>query len=80
MPADPDTLYEEAKCYICRGLSEVEGLTLALMARWLLVLDPAADVTPEGLEAYGSCFRCYAGASLFDLYQLSLLDQISQAA
>jgi len=79
MPTDANTLYEEAKCFICRGLTQVEGLTLALMARWLVSLSPSADTTPEALETYGSCFLCYTGGSLFDLYEISLLDQIANA-
>jgi hypothetical protein len=75
-----DELYQESACFICRGLSQVEGLKLAMMARWLLALDPTADVTPAGLEAYGACFGCNSNASLFDIYELSLLDQIANAA
>jgi len=75
-----DTLYDEAACYICVGVSEVQALTLALLRRWLLSLNPAADTTPDALLQYGACFRCYTEGNIGDLMKISLLDQISDAS
>lgn len=72
------TLLSEAKCYLCAGITLVEALKLALLARILLAADPAADTSFSALVEYGKCYTCY-GASLYDVLELALLDQISQA-
>lgn len=79
MPSSPDTLFEEAKCFTCRGLTLAEALKIALYRRWLLAVVPTATVTPESLEAYASCFRCYTGGSLYRLYKMAILDQITDS-
>jgi hypothetical protein len=53
-------------------------MKLALEARILTGLVPGADTTPAALLAYASCYSCF-GASLGELMELALLDQISQA-
>lgn len=75
---DSDTLLSEAKCYECYGpLTQAELLSLALERRWLLSLSPGANVTPAFLVDYAKCFGCL-GASMYDLMELALLDQIAQ--
>lgn len=78
MATDANTLYEESKCYLCAGVTQAEALKLALEARWLLALDPTADTSVDGLTNYGKCYACL-GLSLFDLLEISMLDQISLA-
>lgn len=71
-------LFSEAVCYACYGpITESQMLTLALERRWLLSLDAAADVSPQGLITYATCYACYTG-SMFELFELALLDKISQ--
>lgn len=74
------TLYDEAKCYACYGLSESEALTLALERRWALKVNPAADVTPEGLLVSSACYACYTNGNLFDLFELALLNIVAEAS
>lgn len=76
MPSEANTLYAQGACYACLGLSLQETLTLAIEREWLLLLDPAADTSVQALLDYGSGFHPYG--SLFDVLELSLLDQISQ--
>lgn len=81
MPAtNPQTLFEAAKCYLCQGVSQFQALKLALLARTLLVIDPAADTSASSLLAYGKCFECFGMVSAGDLMELSLLDMIDQAS
>lgn len=74
-------LLEEAKCYFCfiTDLSIARGIKLALLARTLIALVPTANTTPQALLAYANCYGCY-GATLYDMIELALLDQIAQAA
>ena len=76
---NPQTLFAEAKCYVCDGVTMVQALKLALLARTLLVLDPAANVSSAYLVEYGKCFLCFGETNMGDLLELSLLDLISQA-
>lgn len=34
-------------------------MQVRLLADWLLLLDPAADVTPAGLQAVSKCYDCF---------------------
>lgn len=77
--ATANELYQEASCYTCLGISQVEALKLALEARWLLALDPTADTSTNALLQYANCFRCNSNASIADLIELALLDQIANA-
>ena len=80
MAIEAGTLLEEGKCYACFGeLSVAQIITLALERRALLALDPAADVTPQGLIAYANCYLCFTQGNFFDLFELALLDKLSQA-
>lgn len=78
MASDFNTLNSEASCFLCAGVTQAEALKLALEARWLLALDPTADTSVAGLTNYGKCYACL-GLSLFDLLEISMLDQISLA-
>ncbi len=76
---NPQTLFTEGKCYECNGpLTPAMIMRLALEARILTTLVPGADTSASALLAYASCYSCY-GASLGELMELALLDQISQA-
>lgn len=79
MATEANTLYQEAACYLCVGVTQAEALTLALERRWLLSLNPAADTTPTALLQYGACYSCYTEGSVFDVMELALLDQIQLA-
>ena len=73
-----DTLLSEAKCYECYGSSTVgQLLILAQLRRQLLALNASADVSPQGLMAYAKCYACY-GLSFTDIFEIAMLDQISQ--
>lgn len=75
----PNTLLEEAKCYECFGpLSQGQLLKLALLRRQLLALNASAEVDAQSLFEYGKCYACL-GLSIFDILEVSLLDQIAQA-
>lgn len=78
MATDANTLYNEARCYLCAGLSQAEALVLALEARRLVAVDPAADTSLSGLMRYGQCYACL-GLSTFQVLEISMLDQIAQA-
>jgi streptomycin 6-kinase len=79
MAIEANTLLDEAKCYMCYGpMSLAEMLEIALLRRRLLVLSPAADVTPNGLLDYSKCYGCL-GASYFELFKLALLGKISES-
>lgn len=109
--ADPNQLFEEAKCYGCANPSLAEQLELALLARWLTDLNPMADTGADTLMESAKCFcgslsdvekirlgllksiagsttsaadlmdaaKCFqcSGASIADLYELALLDEIA---
>lgn len=80
MALDISTLMEEGACLGCSvGASQSQQLALALYRRSLLILDPNADVTPEGLMEYGKCF-CDAGGSMANRMELALLGKIADVA
>jgi hypothetical protein len=80
MPTDTQTLIGEANCYFCFGqVSPAQGLKLALLARTLLALSPAADTSPQALLDYAKCFACFTEGTFAELMELALLDQMSQA-
>lgn len=76
MAIESNTLYEEANCYICAGVSQTQALILALERRWLLALDPDADVSVDGLLLEARCYRCNSNASISDLLELGMLSKI----
>lgn len=77
MPSDPQTLISEGHCFACHGASTFEIMKLALLARVSLLVDPANDVTPQGLLAAGQCLECYGMVSTPKLMELVLLTQIA---
>lgn len=78
MACDPSTLLADAAPY--RGMDEgvIRTARLALLSKWLLELNPSADVTPATLTALAT--RNYGGLSegSVKLVKLQLLCQISQ--
>lgn len=66
-------LIEESSCYQCLAISLEQQATLALEARWLLSLDPAADVSVQALDE--GCTSCIGG-DLFDAAEINLLSGI----
>lgn len=69
-------LNEETKCYLCTGgISQAEALILALYRRWLLVENPDADTSLNGLLDYAKCYACQ-GLSLYQTLMIAMLDQI----
>lgn len=80
MAIEANTLYVEASCYICTGMvSQSQALTLALMRRWLIALNPAADTSVNNLTAVAGCLGCNSNASLFEQLELGLLSLIEEA-
>ena len=78
MALDPNTLYQEANCYLCLGITQAQALELALLRRQLLALVPNADTSVDALLQYGACYRCYSNGDIFTILKLALLDQIAQ--
>lgn len=74
---DPQTLIAEGRCYQCRGTSLAMSVKLALLRRIALVVNPAADVSPAGLETRGKCYNCGTSPTMAQLYELALLDIIA---
>ncbi len=72
------SLYASSPC-ACYGLSEAEMLTLGSLVQLLLLRDPAADVSVNGLLAEGACYFCSSNASLFETLQITLLNLIVEA-
>lgn len=79
MSADTATLYTEAKCFSCYGITSAQALILALLREWLLALDASADVDPNSLLAEGKCLPSCASASLYQTFFIILLDKIKTA-
>lgn len=80
MAIEADILFSEARCYTCTGMvSQSQALTLALMRRWLIALNPAADTSVDGLTAVAGCLGCNSNASLFEQLELGLLSLIEEA-
>lgn len=78
MAIDPNTLFDEGKCYTCYGLaSEYQILKLALLRRISLASNPANDVSPNGLLAQAKCLGCNSYASEAKMMELALLQQIA---
>lgn len=70
------TLLNEGRCYCPVGASDAELATLALERRWLLSVNPAADVSVEAIV--GECSACIEG-STFDKAEIGLLGAIAFA-
>lgn len=80
MPAtDPQILLSEVACFCNEPVPIADQLRLALEIRALLAVDPAADVTPQGLADLAACFQCQDGVSPFQATELAVLDLLSQA-
>jgi len=71
-------LYAESTCFLCYGVTQAQALKLALLKRQVLALNPDADVTPETLLSLGACYACYTDGSLFDLFELALLNLVAE--
>lgn len=70
-------LMAEGRCYCGTGASTAARLKFALYRRWLLALDPAADVSQNGLLAYAACF-CGSGGSLAEQLEIAFLAKIAE--
>lgn len=80
MPSDPQVLIAQAKCYECFGPITVgQALRLSTLANALHKLNAVAATDPQSLMAYGKCFACF-GLSAAEIMEISLLDQIANAA
>lgn len=77
MALDPQTLVAEGRCYQCRGISLYMTIKLALLRRIAITTNPAADVSPAGLEARAVCYDCISSPSIGQVYELALLDIIA---
>ena len=53
---DPNQLATAGSCFFCLPPGYDYPVTLALLARWLKALDPAADTSPQGLMTDAACF------------------------
>lgn len=65
-----------AACFECLSPGTLPILQTQLLANILLALNPAADVTPQGLMANAACFACLPGG-LLPILQAQLLCEIN---
>jgi len=73
------TLMDEAKCYACFGpVTDAEMIEIALLRRWLLSIQPAAETSAQALLTYTQCYACL-GMSFGQLFILGLLGKIDEA-
>lgn len=77
--SDPQTLFSEALCFLCYGVSQYQAVKLALLARISKNSSSANKTDPQSLLALAnvSCFNCYGKPTLGQLFELALLKQIS---
>ena len=78
MAIPASTLMAEASCFCPSGASNTELMILALERRWLLEVDPAADVSPAELMEEANCY-CGVGGSIAQRFQMALLGKIAEA-
>lgn len=66
MACDPNTLAQQGGCFFCLPPGYYYPIKLAILARWLKVLNPAADTSVEALLAdpAAACYSCPPGAQL----------------
>jgi hypothetical protein len=71
--ADPQILFDEAKCYNCFSpASTADLLKLALLSRYVKSLDAMAATDLQSLLDAGRCYACY-GMTEVQVLILSLL-------
>lgn len=76
---DPQTLFTQAACYDCYGISEAQRslMELALLAQIVKAKSPSTPTDPATLLAAANCYTCYgASAGALQLMKLALLAQI----
>lgn len=74
---DLQTLMSASKCYVCQGVSSFEALKLSLLSQISKASNPANQTDPQSLLTQANCFTCYSNASIAQLMELSLLNQIA---
>ena len=74
---DPQSLFNQSKCYLCVGISLFQALKLALLAQISLAKNAANDVTPAGLMTQGKCWPCFSNTDTGRIMELALLAQIA---
>lgn len=63
-PPTPQELASRASCFFCLPPGYYYPIKLAILARWLKTLNPAADTSPQALMNDASCLACPPGAQL----------------
>lgn len=78
MACDPKTLASESSCFFCLPPGYYYPIKLAILARWLKSLNPAADTSVAALlaDASAACVACPPGAQLGPL-RLALVCSVS---
>lgn len=76
MACDPNTMAAESSCFSCLPPGYYYPIKLAILARWLKTLDPAADTSVAGLMAAGNCFACPPNAQLGPI-RLALICEVT---
>ncbi len=74
--AEVQDLFGESSCYVCYGVSGTKALELVLLAQWVTAEDPGDDTSAPGLMDDASCFACFGGGSMGDLFELALLSKL----
>lgn len=74
----PQELLGESSCFSCYPEKQLELIKLALLCRWLKILDPMASCSPQELLDDASCFLCLNPGD-WNIIQTQLLCEILQA-
>jgi hypothetical protein len=74
----PQEILDDGKCFSCLPAPLQPILQTVLLTKWLLQLDPTANVTPDELLADGKCFSCLPQEVLIQI-QTILLNKILEA-
>jgi hypothetical protein len=71
---DPQSLFNNANCYLCAGVWGVSELfKLALYAQLVGSVNSSQAVDPQTLLNASNCYSCGSNAALGDLFELGLL-------
>lgn len=79
MATDPASLFSQASCYDCFGISQGQRdlMELAMLSQIVKAKSPSTPTDPATLLAAANCYACYgASPGALQLMKLALLAQI----
>lgn len=80
MPQDAQSLFTQARCYECLGLSAYQVMKLGLLAQISTNANPENATDPTSLISQGRCLGCAANANIGQIMELALLTQIANSS